>query len=43
MNDKNILYGGDFNYKFPFKSYGDFLVTSLEQGGDRNALVKIIF
>lgn len=40
MNNKNILYGGDYDGKFEFKSMGDFIVTALQRNGDRKALVR---
>lgn len=40
MNDKNILYGGDYEQKFEYKSMGDFVITSLRRNGNRKALVS---
>lgn len=42
MNKKNILYGGDYDRSFDYKSMGDFIITSLRRNGDRKALVSIL-
>lgn len=42
MSNKNILYGGDYERKFQYKSMGDFVVNSLRRNGDRKALVSMI-
>lgn len=41
MNHKNILYGGDVDREFKYKSMGDFVITSLRRNGDRKALVSM--
>lgn len=41
MNNQNILYGGDYDRIFDYKSMGDFVVTSLRRNGDRKALVSM--
>jgi hypothetical protein len=35
-----ILYGGDYENKFKFNSFGDFIITQLKSGGNLKALVK---
>lgn len=41
MSNKNILYGGDYERKFEYKSMGEFVVNSLRRNGDRKALVSM--
>ena len=35
-----IIYAGDYNKAFNFKSLGDFILSSLKNGGDEIALVS---
>ncbi|XP_037044687.1 luciferin 4-monooxygenase-like isoform X1 [Bradysia coprophila] len=40
MSSKNILYGGDYDRKFVYKSMGDFIMNSLQRNGDRKVLIN---
>ena len=39
--DKNIIYGGNYKNNFAFHSFGDFIIKSLKDGGEKAALVKV--
>lgn len=40
MSDPNVIYGGDIDASTDYASFGDMLISSFKDGGEKNALIN---